>query len=390
MSEYLKTNLLAISQSFTGIILATLSGVSYVKLRRSVKSNSVDRNTDYSAGSRVLHNLALGTPFVGEALFDLEKAIHGTKSPHVTDEHHVFVAGLARAGTTVLMRKLYESNRFRSLTYRDMPFILAPNIWKSLSSIYSKDKQSQERAHGDRLLVDFDSPEAFEEVFWKLKCSDIYIGKNHLQPMTADPEQLDEFRQFVSLVIKGQEKKRYLSKNNNNILRLQSISDAFPQATILIPFRRPLQQAFSLMRQHQRFCEMHKNDGFSKKYMTWLVHHEFGSGHRPFVFEGEPSASGDPTDLCYWVQLWISSYNYILKSKPPNGVLVCYEQLCSSDNTWEELATLLHIQGASEMQFVAQDPSEEALKLISSVPGELTTSALKLYRELEKLSVGIR
>ncbi len=99
--------------------------------------------------------------------FDIEKAMHGGDCPDATNGQHVFVSGLARSGTTLLMRMLHDTDEFASLTYRDMPLVMAPNLWRRLSGAFQKSMARQERAHGDGLQVDYDSPEALEEVFWR-------------------------------------------------------------------------------------------------------------------------------------------------------------------------------------------------------------------------------
>ena len=118
---------------------------------------------DYNFGSRLLHRLALGSKAIAQTFFDLE-TFFNRSFPDSIYEKHAFVAGLARSGTTVLMRTLHASGRFRSLTYRDMPFVLMPNLWKKISYQSKTYTPEKERAHGDGILVDFDSPEAFEEV----------------------------------------------------------------------------------------------------------------------------------------------------------------------------------------------------------------------------------
>ena len=105
---------------------------------------------------------------------------------------HVFIAGLARAGTTILMRSLYDTGLFRSLTYRDMPFVLMPITWSRFSSLLRAHKEEQVRAHGDRIKINFDSPEAFEEVFWMTFCKDDYIKADSLMPHDVDNEHIAE------------------------------------------------------------------------------------------------------------------------------------------------------------------------------------------------------
>ena len=85
---------------------------------------------DYSFLSKILHHLALSNKSVIELSFDLETAFQKNKS--VTNSEPVFVSGLARSGTTIIMRKLYETGKFRCLTYNDMPFVLMPGIWHKI------------------------------------------------------------------------------------------------------------------------------------------------------------------------------------------------------------------------------------------------------------------
>ena len=126
VSSLLGGRFVDLSASVIGIIVCTVSALAYAALR----GRSSQNDSDYGTASKLLHQISLGSPFVGEALFDIEQSLHLSKSEEVTDGHHVFVCGLARAGTTVLMRRLYESKQFVSLTYRDMPFVLSPNLWR--------------------------------------------------------------------------------------------------------------------------------------------------------------------------------------------------------------------------------------------------------------------
>ena len=89
-----------------------------------------------------------------EVLHDLERGSF-LKSAPPDNGRHVFVSGLARAGTTILMREIHGSGDFGSLTYADMPFVLAPNFWRRLSANGAKAKPRAERAHGDGIEVEF-------------------------------------------------------------------------------------------------------------------------------------------------------------------------------------------------------------------------------------------
>ena len=128
---------------------------------------------NYSALQRFLHRSVLSSQFMREIMFDVEQSIF-LKKDDLFEDNHVFVAGLARSGTTILLNAIFQSNQFASLTYDDMPFILAPNFWAKISSRKSHG-ELQERAHGDGILIDKNSPEAFEEIFWKSKLNNEFI-----------------------------------------------------------------------------------------------------------------------------------------------------------------------------------------------------------------------
>jgi len=303
--------------------------------------------TEYGFWSRLLHRLALGIRSVGEASFDLEKQSLAADLPDSVAGQHVFVVGLARSGTTVLMRSIYETGQFCSLTYRDMPFILAPNTWARLSQPGERHMSRTERAHADGVLVDFDSPEALEEVFWRVFAGEHYIYPDQLKAMRVSANLQARFRTYVSMILHRYQANRYLSKNNNNVLRLSAIASTFPQAVILVPFRQPEQQANSLFKQHQLFLEMHEQDKFSESYMQWLAHHEFGQDHRPFEW-GLKLAEGLATDtLDYWLAQWVGVYGYIAEQlqQPDNRlVMVSYERLCAdTQSLWQPLAARLNL-----------------------------------------------
>lgn len=302
--------------------------------------------SDYGAIARLLHRLALASPAVAEMQFDIETAMLRGDTEADGEGRHVFVCGLARAGTTVLMRSIHDSGGFASLTYRDMPFVMAPNLWARLQGRRGRKMDPVERAHGDGIAVDFDSPEALEEVFWRVHCGEAYLRTDALTPHEPDAETIAKFRTYVAAILRRYGAERYLSKNNNNILRIGALQAAFPDADILVPFREPHAQAESLRRQHLRFVRMHRNDRFSARYMGWLAHHEFGSDHRPFRFPGAEAGHGDPEGAHYWIDLWTRVYSHLLDAYAQHHRVrfVCYEDLCASSAAWVELRRRIDLE----------------------------------------------
>jgi LPS sulfotransferase NodH len=289
---------------------------------------------DYGMLDRTLHRIALGPGFVGEAAFDLQRALlPDSKLPQVTQP--VFIAGLARSGSTVLLNTLYETGTFRSLTYRDMPFVMMPGIWHSLSRYSQVESQHRERAHGDRLTVAYDSPEAFEEVFWRTFCVGEYVHDNEVRPHRPDADVRRKYIRFVQHVLASSPEStqaRYLAKNNNNLLRLKTLNQAFPDAHILVPYRDPAQHAMSLLRQHKLFCSTHREDRFGMQYMEWLGHWEFGLAHKNYAFSQQANPY-TPDDVNYWLRCWLDAYTFALDTAPAESIFLSYELLCSKPAT---------------------------------------------------------
>ncbi|WP_413868925.1 sulfotransferase [Albidovulum sp.] len=298
---------------------------------------------DYSALDRLLHRLALASPARAEMMHDIERGMFLGKAPTDTGAH-VFVTGLARAGTTILMREIHRTGQFGSLTYADMPFVLAPNLWARMSRRGHRPGQKAERAHGDGIEVDMASPEALDEVYWRVFAGKEYIGRNGLSPHDPDNDLIAGYRDLMRLVMLRTGTARYVSKNNNNILRLAALANAMPGATFLVPLRRPLDHAASLLGQHERFLNA---DPFTRDYMAWLGHHEFGATHRPFLFGPRPA--GDPMTLDYWLRLWVAVYGALdrVEEAYPNVTFVPYEALSADPAVWAAVARRIGVTPAA-------------------------------------------
>ena len=170
---------------------------------------------NYSLIDKLLHRLVLNNNFIKSLLYDLEKKLFLNKNEEI-NHNHVFITGLARSGTTILLNLLYSSDTFGSLTYRDMPLTLSPNLWKFISR-KKKREESFDRLHGDGIKININSPEAFEEIFWKFLLKESYVKKKHLVFHELQLSHIQEFKSYIKLILKSKNKNNYLSKNNNNM-----------------------------------------------------------------------------------------------------------------------------------------------------------------------------
>lgn len=283
---------------------------------------------------RLLHRVALGSPAALELGFELERARFGAAAAALSPRPPVFVTGLARAGTTVLMQMIHRADAFAALTYRDMPFALAPNTWAGLTRHLRRAVARTERGHGDGLDHDLDSPEAIEEVFWRTHESAHYQRADGLCAHVPTPGTLDRFRLYMRLVCLRHGTDRYLSKNNANVLRLGSLAQGLPGAVLIHPFRDPFEQAASLLAQHRRACELGRADRFRADYMRWLGHHEFGVHQRRFLLPPGSTVEGDPDRLVFWLRTWTGVYSHLLAQSNAVAARQCfvdYDRLAVGD-----------------------------------------------------------
>jgi hypothetical protein len=319
---------------------------------------------NYSFLQQKLHQFALSTQLMREVSFDVEKTF---TLPATENEHHVFVAGLARSGSTILLNAIHKSDQFASLSYLDMPFILAPNLW---SKITFKEKATDmiDRAHGDGIKISTDSPEAFEEVFWKTFCD-------------KEVESVTKFKTYVQLINHKYQKERYLSKNNQNIKRIELISKIFPHSIILIPFREPIQHAYSLLTNHQKFIHESQNDKFISDYMKWIGHTEFGPNYTPI--HSKNIHFKDHFDINHWIEQWYRTYNNSYKSlsKDKNVIFICYEKLCKSKEYWLQIIKILKIKEDYCFKF-----TKSSKQVSLEINNKLSKQTSLLYDQLSNLT----
>lgn len=281
-------------------------------------------DSDYSDWSMLLHRMILDNPFIGRALFQFERRVFKEKLNR-EPRPFVIVTGLARAGTTALTNLLYKTGNFHSLAYDNMPFILAPNLWKKVYK--AQDTHLKERAHGDQVQFGYKTIEALEEVFFKAYSNDSFIGEKTLNRHELSQKAWEHYNDYRNLVASQSSNSTYLAKNNNLILRYESIRTTNPEFKAVVIFRDPLDHAASLLSQHNRFSKMHSQDPFTLEYMNWLGHHEFGLNHKPFNF-GQETNPFEPSTINYWLYSWLDYHKYILTlPENDNLILVDYSDL---------------------------------------------------------------
>jgi hypothetical protein len=316
--------------------------------------------TSYSALDRCMHRLAFATCGTQTLIADFEDRLFAGRLAAIKADRPVFVTALPRAGTTMLLEILARLPDFAVHTYRDMPFVLIPCLWSRFSRGFQRSSQARERAHGDGMLIDFDSPEALEEVLWKTFWPRHYRD-DRIIPWREDERQ-EEFAEFfrshmrkIILLRRGEQAHaaRYLSKNNLNIARTRMLRRLFPGSVTIVPFRQPLQHASSLLQQHRNFLNIHKEDPFACTYMRAIGHYDFGKNLRPVDFDGwvESCSLHTAQSLAFWLEYWVITYRHLLTDKD-QLIFVSYEALCADPGA--DLRRLAERIGINNVDFLAE------------------------------------
>ncbi len=295
---------------------------------------------------------------------------------------NVFIAGLARSGSTALLNELYASGAFAATTYAMMPLVLAPSIARTVARLRRRPAEPVERAHGDTIDVGIDSPEALDGIFWS---TFLPAPAERLQPREVPPAALREYAMFIENLLLDAGAGRYLSKMNQGIDKLASLAAYFDRSVFLLPFRDPLQQASSLRRQHQRFGQL---SGYERQYFGWLGHHEFGALHQRFCCEDAvTSPAFEPNDLNYWLAQWRDVYVYLaqLTDLYPNLHPVCYEHMTQSQSFWEVLSHRLNTQ-LSGAGMVDRNRADRAAT--DEIDATLLQDCQSLYTRLKQQGLG--
>tara|TARA_Y100000816_G_C26080730_1_gene569563 strand:+ start:783 stop:1775 length:993 start_codon:yes stop_codon:yes gene_type:complete len=287
---------------------------------------------NYNLIQKILHNIVFKNKIINKSLYELEKFFY-LKKINTNEYPHIFITGLPRSGTTILLNFIFETDNFASLKYENMPFILSPNFSTFLNKRNIKKKK---RLHLDDITYDLKSPEAFDEVFYSTFLDDEKVIK-------------EELKNFIELILISQKKKRYLSKNNLNYSRINLINSIIPNSIFLITIRDPLEHAYSLLKQHKHFKNIQKEDAFVKSYMNYLGHQEFGLNHKSWH---KPEKFSDTNSINYWLEQWYLFYNKIFnKYKETKSCSVLFYENFSDEDFIKKINNHICLKKKSKNNF---------------------------------------
>jgi hypothetical protein len=301
------------------------------------------RNTRRSSDSVLLAERVLCHQAAWRVLGNWESRLLARRLSAVPIDRPVFIAGLARAGTTILLRKLCALEGFTSHRYADFPFLFTPYAWALLRRLAPGRPQApRERMHQDRITVTPESPEAMEEVLWMAFFPHLHDPRrsNVLDRSVRVPAFEAFLADHIRKLLLARDGRRYVSKNNYNLSRLCYLARLFPDARFLVPVRAPAAHVASLMKQHALFSRLQHDSDRARRHLRLVGHFEFGLDRRP-INPGDGDAVAG-IERCWergeeargWAQYWALAYRHVLDQLAADAgladrcLLVRYEDLC--------------------------------------------------------------
>lgn len=255
----------------------------------------------------------------------------------------IYIAGVPRAGSTLITEILSRHPDVTSHRYSDFPNIHTP-YWRNWLAQRARRQapSASERAHRDRIMVTAESPEAVEEVIWMQFFDHLHDPSRdqRLGKETSNPEFESFYRDHIRKLLLVRARSRYLAKGNYNATRLPYLHKLFPDARFVIPVRNPIDQVASLVKQDNLFEQLNNEDPRVDRQLRMSGHFEFGPARKPICLDRDESAcsirrlweSGKSAEG--WALYWHGIYREVLRQLESDPelksavLLVKYEDMC--------------------------------------------------------------
>lgn len=257
----------------------------------------------------------------------------------------IFVTGLARSGSTILLELLSRCPRIGTHRYCDFPFLATPWLWNRFQQRFANPATNApvERPHRDRIVITPESPESMDEPIWQSWFPWIHRQDtiHEIPESTDNPRFVRFYMQHINKILSLRDADRYASKNNYHFTRIDYLTKLFPDARIIIPIRHPISHVDSLVRQHELFSSYAKSTPHLGRYLQAAGHYEFGPQRVPIrlsqqsIQELELAASSNQDHTLYAIQ-WRDVYAKALTWIETNShtrtqaTVVKFEELCQT------------------------------------------------------------
>jgi hypothetical protein len=232
----------------------------------------------------------------------------------------VYIAGLPRAGSTILLEVLASHPDVATHRYLDFPFVHIPYLWHTaLGVLPRRTAVPYERPHGDGIRIAPESPEAMEEMLWMAFFPHLHDPSRSsvLDERTAHPAFECFYRDHIRTLLLARRRTRYVAKGHYNVSRLGYLHTLFPDARFVIPIREPVAHVQSLMRQHENFLEQTARDPRIRHVLRIAGHFEFGPDVR-LINTGDGASAAPRLDARAWARYWNSLYRHVHETLSAN------------------------------------------------------------------------
>ena len=210
----------------------------------------------------------------------------------ITGRQHVFVTGLARAGTTVLMRRFHASGlvpvaHLPRHAVRAGAQLLAAGIGRVPQG--DRERRTSTRRPGAGGRRQPGKPR--RSVLAGVSRVSEYLREDRLVPHAPSADVVEKYVRYVNAVLAADDTSSRaisLQEQQQCLASAGRSTVPSPPASCWWRFAIRCSTPQSLLRQHRHFAKAQAERPFTLSYMTWLGHHEFGLDHRPFRFGATP------------------------------------------------------------------------------------------------------
>lgn len=302
------------------------------------------------AGLHLQSRFFAATRGLWQRLGNLESAAVREDMEAVPIQQPVYVSSLARAGTTIVTEMLEQHPALTSHHYSDFPNVWTP-YWRNylLQRSRRHAPRAEERAHGDRIMISADSPEAVEEILWMHFFPEAHAAgqDNTLGPETRRPGFERFYCDHIRKLLAVRERPRYLAKGNYNIARFAYIRALFSDARFVVPYRNPLDHIASLVKQHRLFLREHEQDPRVGRQLALSGHFEFGPFRKAIHFGDDAAwhainqAWDSGREVEGWALYWAQTYRFLLRQLEADAALRASCLLFAYESLVRDSATVI-------------------------------------------------
>ena len=250
----------------------------------------------------------------------IESLILSRRVYNYNDESPIYITGLARAGTTIILEMLSKHPAVATHRYIHIPMSYLPYIWTKFARKTKIFLDPVERIHKDGIMVNRESPEALEEVLWRrfFESAHSETISNVLASNVSNSSFEKFYRNHISKMLLIQKKSRYLTKNNYNVTRMEYLLKLFPKSKFLLIIRNPIDHIASLIKQNKLFEKMGVEDPRLEHFTQLIGHYEFGRNRKSINVGNFEMAQElgkiwlkNSSDEKAWAMYWASIYSFV-------------------------------------------------------------------------------